>query len=174
MNILLAVSGGIAAYKAPELVRRLRESGHQVRCMLTNSATRFVTTTSLGAVSGAAVHTSMWTDDGTMPHIDLARWADALLIAPATANVLARISLGLADDLVTTMTLALDDDKPLVIAPAMNSVMWGKPIVQQHITALRARDARIIDPIDGELACGEIGAGKMAEVPDIVTVVNAL
>lgn len=167
MNIVLGISGGISAYKAPEIVRALMKRGHTVRCVLTQAATRLVTAEALAAVSRQPVYTSAWTTDGSMPHIDLARWADTVLVAPATADVLARFALGLADDLLTTMFLALEPSKRVVLAPAMNTVMWSKPIVQNHVAALRAAGARILAPVEGNLACGEQGVGAMVE-PDAI------
>jgi phosphopantothenoylcysteine decarboxylase / phosphopantothenate---cysteine ligase len=163
MKILYCISGGIAAYKAPEVVRALAAAGNLVRCVLTENATRLVTPDALAAVSRHRVETTMWPHDGSMPHIELARWCEALLIAPATADVLAKLALGLADDLVTTLFLALEPQKPVWIAPAMNTVMWNKPSVQEHVKQLRQWGAKIIEPVPGELACGENGIGAMAE-----------
>jgi phosphopantothenoylcysteine decarboxylase/phosphopantothenate--cysteine ligase len=109
------------------------------------------------------VSTSAWTTDGSMPHIDLARWADTVLVAPATADVLARFALGLADDLLTTMFLALEPTKRVVLVPAMNTVMWNKAVVQGHVATLRAGGATILPPVEGNLACGEQGVGAMVE-----------
>jgi phosphopantothenoylcysteine decarboxylase/phosphopantothenate--cysteine ligase len=162
MHILYGVTGGIAAYKAPEVVRSLRRGGHEVRCVLTESALRLVTADTLAAISGEAVATTMWPGDGSMPHIELARWAESLLIAPATADLLARCALGLADDLLTTLFLAIEPDKRVVFAPAMNTAMWNKAVVQSHVRTLRAAGARFVDPIPGDLACGEQGIGAMA------------
>ncbi|MDA3959822.1 MAG: hypothetical protein PF961_03455 [Planctomycetota bacterium] len=169
MRILLAISGGIAAYKAPELVRRLRDAGHEVRCMATTSATHLVATGALAVVSDSPVYTSMWTEDGSIPHIELPRWCDIFLVAPATADVMARFALGLADDLVTTAALALEQDRRFVLAPAMNTVMWNHPTVQANLATLRARGAEVIDPVSGKLACDEQGVGAMADIPAIVT-----
>jgi len=162
VNILFGISGGIAAYKAPEVVRALRRTGHEVRCVRTAAAARLVTGEALAAVSGAPVADSLWPDDGSMPHIALARWCEALLVAPATADCLARFALGLADDLLGTLFLALEPAKPVWLAPAMNTVMWDKPVVQGHLATLAARGARIIAPVPGDLACGEHGIGAMA------------
>ena len=162
MHILYGIAGGIAAYKAPEVVRSLRRAGHEVRCVLTANAGRLVASEALAAVSGHAVATTMWPDDGSMPHIELARWSEALLIAPATADLLARCALGLADDLLTTLFLALEPDRRAIFAPAMNTVMWNKPIVQKHIHTLRCGGVRFVDPVPGDLACGEQGVGAMA------------
>jgi len=163
MQVVLGISGGIAAYKSPEIVRALRRKGHVVRCVLTANAGRMVAKDALIAVSGFAVDDTMWTGDGRMPHIDLARWADALLIAPLTADCAARLALGLADDLLTTLFLALEPSKSVWLAPAMNTVMWDKPVVQGHFRTLQAGGAKLIAPVRGLLACGEDGVGAMAE-----------
>lgn len=163
MNVLLAISGGIAAYKTPDLVRRLRERQHAVRCLRTADAGSMVADGALMAVSGAPVANTMWPGDGSMPHIDLVRWCDGFLLAPATAHTLARLALGLADDLLATAFLALEPAKPVWIAPAMNTVMWNKAIVQGHLRTLADAGATIIPPVDGSLACGEEGAGAMAD-----------
>lgn len=168
MRIVLGIGGGIAAYKTPDLVRKLRAAGHSVRCILTSGGSHLVAKAALAAVSNERVYDSLWTDDGSMPHIDLARWAEVLLIAPATADLLARVALGLADDLLTTTVLALEENRPLWFAPAMNTVMWNKSVVQSHVATLRQRGAHIIDPVAGELACGESGLGAMADAADMV------
>ncbi len=167
MNLLLGITGGIAAYKGPELVRALRRRGHAVRCVTTPNAERMVGRDALIAVSGQPVASTLFPGDGTMPHIDLARWAQGMLIAPITADALAKLSLGLADDLLTTLVLALEPDKPLWLAPAMNTVMWMKPVVQGHVRTLAERGARIIPPVSGNLACGEQGLGAMADLEAI-------
>ncbi|MBV8519740.1 MAG: bifunctional phosphopantothenoylcysteine decarboxylase/phosphopantothenate--cysteine ligase CoaBC [Acidobacteria bacterium] len=168
MNIVLGVSGGIAAYKAPELVRRLRDAGADVRVILTPNAARFVSPLSLAAVSNHGVIVEQWGDagHGGVDHIELARWAELLFIAPATANVIAKLTAGIADDALTTYALAHRAE--LVIAPAMNTFMLAHPTVQQNIETLRARGAGIIEPVNGLLACGEEGAGKMPDVPLLV------
>ena len=171
MQVLLGISGGIAAYKTPDLVRQLRRRGHHVRCVLTGNAGRLVARDALVAVSGERVYDSTWTDDGSMPHIELARWAEALLIAPLTADCAARLALGLADDLLGTLFLALDPRIPVWLAPAMNTIMWEKPVVQGHLATLAARGARIIAPVSGTLACGEEGVGAMAEVAQIAEMI---
>ncbi|HYE05614.1 MAG TPA: flavoprotein [Planctomycetota bacterium] len=167
MNLLYGIAGGIAAYKAPEVVRALMKDGHVVRCVLTRSARRLVSAEALAAVSRQPVATSMWRRDGAMPHIDLPRWCDALLVAPLTADCLARFALGLADDLLTTLFIALEPGKRVVLAPAMNTQMWGKPIVQAHVATLRGWGARVVEPVPGELACGETGVGAMAS-PEVL------
>jgi phosphopantothenoylcysteine decarboxylase/phosphopantothenate--cysteine ligase len=170
MQVVLGISGGIAAYKTPEVVRALRRKGHVVRCVLTAHAGRLVTRDALQAVSGQIVDDTLWTTDGRMPHIELARWAEALLIAPLTADCAARLALGLADDLLTTLFLALEPHKPVWLAPAMNTVMWEKPVVQGHLQTLRNGGATIIAPVSGLLACGEDGIGAMAEPQGTATV----
>ena len=173
MRVLLGISGGIAAYKAPELVRLLRKRGHAVRCVLTDAGARLVAADALAAVSGERVWTSLWSADGTIAHIDLARWADGLLVAPLTADAAARLALGFGDDLLCTVALALEPDKPIWLAPAMNTVMWNKPVVQQHVQTLAQRGARIIPPVSGHLACGEDGVGAMADPVAIAAAIGA-
>lgn len=173
MKIVLGVSGGIAAYKAPELVRRLQDAGADVRVILTPNAARFVSPLSLAAVSNHGVIVEQWGDSerGGVDHIELARWSDLLLIAPATANVLAKLAVGLADDALTTYALAHRAD--VLVAPAMNTYMLAHPTVQQNIATLRARGVGIIEPVNGLLACGDEGAGKMPDVPELVQHVQA-
>src|SRR5688500_1582738 len=173
MKIVLGISGGIAAYKAPELVRRLRDAGGEVRVILTPNAARFVSPLALAAVSDHGVIMDQWgdSDRGGVDHIDLARWAELLLIAPATANVLAKLAVGIADDALTTYALAHRGD--ILVAPAMNTFMLAHPTVRENIETLRARGVGIIEPVDGLLACGDEGAGKMPDVPVLVDHVRA-
>lgn len=173
MNIVLGVSGGIAAYKAPELVRRLRDVGADVRVILTPNAARFVSPLSLAAVSSHGVIVEQWGDleRGGVDHIELARWAGLLLIAPATANVMAKLAAGIADDALTTYALAHRAE--VLVAPAMNTFMLAHPTVQQNIATLRARGVGVIEPVNGLLACGEEGAGKMPDVPELVDIVKS-
>jgi phosphopantothenoylcysteine decarboxylase/phosphopantothenate--cysteine ligase len=173
VRILLGVSGGIAAYKAAELVRRLRERGAEVRVVMTEGATRFVTPLTFQALSGEAVRTSLWDEaaEAAMGHIELARWATQVLIAPASADLLARLAQGQADDLLTTLCLATE--APLALAPAMNRVMWAHPAVQANLDLLRARGARVLGPGSGDQACGEVGAGRMWEPEQIAQAVLA-
>jgi len=167
MNIVLGISGGIAAYKTPELVRRLREHGADVQIVMTASAEEFVTRTSLQAVSGRPIRSNLWDKEAeaSMSHIELARWADLVLIAPATAEIMARLAGGGAPDLLTTLCLATE--APIVIAPAMNRVMWANPGVQANRATLEQRGIRILGPDHGSQACGETGAGRMLE-PDVI------
>jgi phosphopantothenoylcysteine decarboxylase/phosphopantothenate--cysteine ligase len=173
MKIVLGVSGGIAAYKAPELVRRLRDLGADVRVILTPNAARFVSPLSLAAVSDHGVIVEQWGDPerGGVDHIELARWADLLLIAPATADLLAKLAVGIADDALTTYALA--HRTAVLVAPAMNTHMLAHPTVLQNIDTLRKRGVGIIEPVNGLLACGEEGAGKMPDVPVLVEIVRA-
>lgn len=167
MRILLGISGSIAAYKAITLVRRLRDAGVQVRVVLTEGAAQFVTPLSLQAASGHPVRTCLFDPEAEagMDHIALARWADMILIAPASADILARMAAGLANDLLTTLVLATT--APVTVAPAMNQQMWCHPAVQANLNVLKNRGVRVIGPAAGEQACGEVGAGRMVEPEDI-------
>ena len=167
MNILLGITGGIAAYKAPDLVRRLRDGGADVQIVMTTSAEEFVTETTLQAVSGRPLRSNLWDKDAeaAMSHIELARWADVVLIAPATAEVMARIVSGGAPDLLTTICLATE--APIALAPAMNHVMWNNPATQANREILEQRGIHILGPGVGSQACGETGAGRMLE-PDMI------
>ena len=172
-KILLGVTGGIAAYKTPELVRRLKDRGAEVQVVLTRSAANFVTETTLQAVSGRPVRTNLWDREAeaAMGHIELARWADLVLIAPATAEIMARLASGSAPDLLTTLCLATQ--APITIAPAMNHVMWANRAVQANRKILADRGVRILGPATGDQACGESGPGRMLEPDEIVAVVTA-
>ncbi|HUW99026.1 MAG TPA: bifunctional phosphopantothenoylcysteine decarboxylase/phosphopantothenate--cysteine ligase CoaBC [Acidiferrobacter sp.] len=164
-HIVLGITGGIAAYKTPELVRRLQEQGAEIRVILTRTAQQFVTHASLTAVGATIVQET----SGSMAHIDLARWADLILIAPGTAHVLARLATGAADDLLTTTCLA--SEAPVAIAPAMNQVMWQKAVTQANCQKLRERGVMFIGPDDGSQACGDTGPGRMREIAGIVAFV---
>ena len=174
MNVLLGITGSIAAYKTPELVRRLRDRGADVQIVMTASAEEFVTQTSLQAVSGRPIRTNLWDKEAeaTMSHIELARWADVVLIAPATAEIMARLAGGGAPDLLTTLCLATE--APLAIAPAMNYIMWSNPAVQANRNLLEERGARILGPDDGSQACGETGSGRMLDPDKIAAAVCGL
>jgi phosphopantothenoylcysteine decarboxylase/phosphopantothenate--cysteine ligase len=172
MKVVLGVSGGIAAYKAPELVRRLRDAGADVRVILTPNAARFVSALSLAAVSDHPVIVDQWeSEQGGVDHIELARWADALLIAPATANVLAKLATGIADDALTTYALA--HRGVTLVAPAMNTYMLQHPTVATNVETLRRRGVRIVEPVEGLLACGDEGAGRMPDPPVLVEAVRS-
>jgi phosphopantothenoylcysteine decarboxylase/phosphopantothenate--cysteine ligase len=167
MNIVLGITGGIAAYKAPDLVRRLRERGGDVQIVMTASAEEFVTSTALQAVSGRPIRSNLWDKEAeaAMSHIELARWADIVLIAPATAEIMARIVSGGAPDLLTTICLATE--APIALAPAMNRVMWSNPATQANRRVLESRGTHILGPAVGSQACGETGAGRMLD-PDTI------
>jgi phosphopantothenoylcysteine decarboxylase/phosphopantothenate--cysteine ligase len=171
-NIILGVTGGIAAYKAPELVRRLRERGAEVQVVMTESAGQFVTETALQAVSGLPVRQSLWDREAeaAMGHIELARWADLVLIAPATAEFMSRLATGAAPDLLSTLCLATRG--LVVIAPAMNHVMWANPAVQANRHVLEERGVRLLGPEEGDQACGETGIGRMMEPDDIAAAIQ--
>lgn len=171
-RILLGVTGGIAAYKSAELVRRLRERGAEVQVVMTAAATAFITPLTLQALSGRPVRTGLMDPqaEAAMSHIELARWADCILIAPASADFIARLAHGLADDLLSTVCLA--SEAPLVVAPAMNRVMWQHPATQANCATLAARGARLVGPAAGEQACGEVGAGRMLEPVALVEALN--
>ncbi|MDX1706340.1 bifunctional phosphopantothenoylcysteine decarboxylase/phosphopantothenate--cysteine ligase CoaBC [Pseudidiomarina sp.] len=166
-KILVGISGGIAAYKIPDLVRRLRDYGATVRVVMTQGAKAFITPLSLQAVSGHAVHDDLLDPDAeaAMGHIELAKWADLVLIAPASASIIARLAHGLADDLLTTLCLATP--APIAVAPAMNQQMWAAAAVRENVAILARRGVHIIEPASGAQACGDIGAGRMPEVPDL-------
>ena len=172
-RIVLGVCGGIAAYKAADLVRRLKEAGAQVQVVMTDAAQRFVGAQTFQAVSGLPVRSSLWDEhaEAAMGHIELARWPDLILIAPASADTLAKLAHGRADDLLTTLCLA--SDKPLAVAPAMNRLMWSHPATQANVALLLSRGAHLIGPDDGPLAEGESGPGRMAGPARIVAALEA-
>ena len=173
-RILLIVAGGIAAYKSLELVRRLRERGVAVRAVLTRSGAQFVTPLSLSALTEDKVYGELFdlTDEQEMGHIQLSRDADLLVVAPATADLLAKMAGGLADDLASTALLATD--KPVLAAPAMNVRMWEHPATQANLATLRARGTLFVGPNEGPMACGEFGEGRMAEPAEIGRVATFL
>lgn len=169
-KVLLGITGGIAAFKAPELVRRLVERQADVRVVMTRAAGHFVTPTTLQAVSGQRVRVDLWDAEAeaAMGHIELARWADVVLVAPASADFMARLAHGFGDDLLTTLCLATT--ARLVIAPAMNQAMWANPAVQANRALLEARGVELLGPASGDQACGEHGLGRMVEPDDIASV----
>jgi len=168
VHVLLGVSGGIAAYKGAELVRRLRDAGAEVRVVLTENAARFVTPLTFQALSGHPVRTSLWDEsaEAAMGHIELARWADEVVVAPASADLLARLAHGFADDLLATLCLATA--APISVAPAMNQQMWANAATQANLAVLRERGVRVLGPGSGSQACGEFGAGRLLEADEIV------
>lgn len=163
MKILLIVGGGIAAYKTLELVRLLKKGGRQVTPVLTKGGEHFVTAMSLGTLAESAVYSSLWElkDEVEIGHIQLSRSADLILVCPATADLLAKMAAGIADDLATTLLLATN--KPVVVAPAMNVQMWQHAATQRNIAQLKADGVRVINPAEGEMACGEFGPGRLPE-----------
>ncbi len=162
-RILLIVGGGIAAYKACELIRLCRKADIEVRCVLTAGGAHFVTAMTLAALSENPVHTSLWDlkDEAEMGHIQLSREADLVVIAPATADLLAKMAAGIADDLATTLLLATD--KPVLAAPAMNVRMWQHAATRRNVATLRADGVTVIEPDEGPMACGEFGPGRLPE-----------
>ena len=173
-HILLGITGGIAAYKAAELVRLLRRADAEVRVIMTAGAREFITPLTLQALSGNPVHTDLLdtTAEAAMGHIELARWADALLVAPATADSLARLVQGRADDLLGAVCLACD--APLAVAPAMNRVMWEHPATRDNLSTLVTRGVRVFGPDSGEQACGETGPGRLLEPAALLEHLNGL
>ncbi|MES2904736.1 MAG: bifunctional phosphopantothenoylcysteine decarboxylase/phosphopantothenate synthase [Pseudomonadota bacterium] len=168
-HILLIVGGGIAAYKAAELIRLARKNGHRVTPVLTAGGAHFVTPMSLAALAESPVYTSLWDlkDEAEMGHIQLSRAADLVLVCPATADLIAKMATGIADDLATTLLLATD--KPVIVAPAMNVRMWQHEATQANIATLRARGVTVIDPDEGPMACGEFGPGRLPEPEAILS-----
>src|ERR687889_1077208 len=162
-RVLLIVGGGIAAYKSLELVRLLKKAGHDVTPVLTRGGEHFVTAMNLGTLAESQVHSSLWElkDEVEIGHIQLSRSADFLLVCPATADLLAKMAGGIADDLATTLLLATD--KPVAVAPAMNVRMWLHAATQANVATLRADGVRVIDPAEGDMACGEFGPGRLPE-----------
>ena len=166
-RILLGITGGIAAYKSPDLVRRLTERGAEVQVVMTAAAQKFVSPLAFQAVSGRPTRTDLWDEmaEAAMGHIELARWAQLVLVAPGSANFIARLAQGFADDLLSTLCLATD--APIAVAPAMNHLMWANAATQANIATLRARGIAIYGPGEGDQACGEFGPGRMLEPLDL-------
>ena len=167
-HVLLIVGGGIAAYKSLELVRLLKKAGHRVTPVLTKGGAHFVTEMSLGTLAESQVHSSLWElkDEVEIGHIQLSRAADFVLVCPATADLLAKMAAGIADDLATTLLLATD--KPVVVAPAMNVRMWEHAATRRNVVQLKADGVEILEPDEGEMACGEYGRGRLPEPQDII------
>ncbi|MEL6167364.1 MAG: bifunctional phosphopantothenoylcysteine decarboxylase/phosphopantothenate--cysteine ligase CoaBC [Pseudomonadota bacterium] len=172
-RILLIIGGGIAAYKSLELIRRLQDAGAAVTPVLTRAAQEFVTPLSASALAGAKAYTDLFdlTDEAEMGHIELSRAADLVVVAPATADLLAKMAGGHADDLASTLLMATD--KRVLVAPAMNVRMWDHPATQRNVATLRGDNVLFAGPVDGSMACGEFGPGRMSEVPEIVAAVGA-
>ncbi|MFA6986668.1 MAG: bifunctional phosphopantothenoylcysteine decarboxylase/phosphopantothenate--cysteine ligase CoaBC [Arenimonas sp.] len=172
-RILLGVSGGIAAYKAADLARRLQDAGAEVQVVMTESAQQFVTAMTFQALTGRPVRSSLWDPaaEAAMGHIELARWASQVLIAPASADFLARLAQGLAGDLLGTICLATE--APITVVPAMNRVMWANAATQANVSTLRGRGVAVLGPGEGDQACGEVGAGRMLEPLEIVEALDS-
>lgn len=171
-RIVLGVSGGVAAYKSPDIVRRLREAGAEVQVVMTAGAQRFVTPLTFQAVSARPVRSELWdmAAEHAMGHIELGRWAELVLVAPATADFIAHLAHGLATDLLTTLCLATE--APIAVAPAMNWAMWNNAATQDNLTLLKHRNVRLLGPVEGELAEGEVGMGRMLEPAEIVAALS--
>lgn len=171
-QIIVAVSGSIAAYKAPDIIRRLQDLGAQIRVILTQGGSKFITELSLQVTSKNSVHHNLWDKDAelSMGHIELAKWADVILIAPASANTISNLAAGKANDLLTSVVLA--SNAPLIIAPAMNQQMYASTAVQDNLTLLQQRKAQVIIPDNGEQACGDIGEGRLAKSSNIARFVG--
>ncbi len=172
-RVLLILSGGIAAYKCLEVIRRLRQSGIDTRCVMTRAAEQFVTPLSLQALSEGKVYTDLFslTDESEMGHIQLSRDADLLVVVPASADILARMAAGMANDLATTVLLATN--KPVMVVPAMNVRMWENPATQDNMKTLERRGISVLGPVEGEMACNEFGFGRMVEPDEIVDAIKA-
>ena len=171
MRIIVGITGGIAAYKAPELVRLLKKQGHEVRCAATEHALEFVTRVTLETVSGAPLYSDLFAS-GRTEHISLKDWGEMLVVAPATANIIGKVASGIADGALSTLLLAFSG-KPVIMAPAMNCEMWAHPAVQRNIETLKGWGIRMVGPEEGELACGVNGVGRMSEPATIVAAVCA-
>lgn len=169
MRIIVGITGGIAAYKTPELVRLLIKAGHEVRCAATDHALQFVTRVTLETVSGAPLYNDLFAS-GRTEHISLKEWGEILIVAPATANIIGKVANGIADDALSTLLLAFSQ-KPVIMAPAMNCEMWAHPAVQHNIETLKSQGILMVGPEEGELACGVSGTGRMAEPAQIVACV---
>ena len=171
MKIIVGITGGIAAYKSPELVRLLKKAGHEVRCAATEHALQFVTRATLETVSAAPLYCDLFRgNDNSTEHISLKDWADLLVVAPATANIIGKVAAGIADNALSTLLLAMPPER-VFMAPAMNSQMWAHPAVQRNIAMLKGWGMRTIGPAEGELACGTSGPGRMVEPAEIVEAV---
>jgi len=179
VNILLGVTGGVAAYKAVDLASKLTAAGAGVRTVMTEAACRLVGPKSFEAVTGSPVYTAMWSapDESRISHIELADWADLIVVAPATANILGKAANGICDDLLSTILCAcwpLIRSGMALVAPAMNTNMWTNPAVQNNVATMKARGFQFIGPAEGRLACGAEGPGRMSEPQDILEAIEAM
>jgi len=173
-HIVLGVTGGIAAYKAADLTSTLVQAGAEVRVVMTESGARFVTPLTFETLSRRPVHLDLWRTEGDFnpAHVALADWADLVVVAPATADIIGKLAAGIADDLLSTLLLSVD--VPILMAPAMNTRMWNNPVVRGNVARLESIDVHLVGPGEGYLACGAVGKGRLAEVPDIIDAVTAL
>ncbi|PKN02225.1 MAG: hypothetical protein CVU77_00045 [Elusimicrobia bacterium HGW-Elusimicrobia-1] len=169
-NILLGITGSIAAYKIPALVRSFVKEGFDVKCILTDAGARFVTTQTLKTLSRNRVYTDMFSDENDDYHISLSRWADVLLVAPATCDAIARIAAGRCEDLLSSAVISAEC--PVLFAPAMNAAMWSHPATKENVERLKKRGGLIVPPEKGELACGEEGDGRLANPEKIIAAVK--
>jgi len=172
-RIVLIVTGGIAAYKAADLVSKLVKAGAEVRCILTENAARFVTPLTFQSLSGREVHVDTFDRSGGefYQHLSVSGWGELMMVAPATANILGKAACGIADDLASTALVSFSG--PVLYAPAMNCQMWANPAVIENVATLRRRGAGFVGPGEGRLACGDVGMGRMAEVPEIVAAIES-
>jgi len=171
-RVVLAVTGGIAAYKVADLCSRLVREGAAVRVAMTAAGQRFVSPLTFRTLSGVAVVTDLWgdADPPGVVHVALADFAEVLVIAPATANIIGKMAAGIADEIVSTLALSMD--VPVIVAPAMNTRMWEHPAVQANVATLRQRGVQIVEPAEGRLACGAVGVGRLAEIDDILAAIR--
>ena len=174
MNILLGVTGGIAAYKACDIISGLKTTGHTVKVVATDSALRFITEETLAVISENTVSTenNFWNPDGYVKHIDLAKWADVFVVAPATANTIAKFAHGMAGNFLSTINLAVPPETPKFLFPAMNTIMLGNPAVQRNLQDLDELGWFVGPTADGKLACGDVGNGKLLKPREIVGIIN--
>jgi phosphopantothenoylcysteine synthetase/decarboxylase len=174
-RIILGVTGGIAAYKAADLASKLTAAGAVLRTILTDSAQKLITARTFEAVTGQPVYTDMWSapEEFRIGHVQMADWADAVVVAPATADILAKMAAGICDDLLST-TLCVCWEKPILMAPAMNTRMWNNPVTQKNVSALKEMKVRMIGPATGRLACGAEGPGRMSEPAEIIRAIETV
>jgi phosphopantothenoylcysteine decarboxylase/phosphopantothenate--cysteine ligase len=171
-RIVLGVSGSVAAYKIPELIRILSSKGYEIKVTMTDSATRFVTKEVIELLSGNKVYSEVFDHIEPMAHITLARWADLVVVVPATANIIAKISTGLADDMLTNLCVATTSK--IILVPAMNQAMWSNKILQENIVKLKQHNIDILGPVQGTQVCGESGFGNMIDLDSIVSYISSL
>jgi phosphopantothenoylcysteine decarboxylase len=172
MNVLLCVTGGIAAYKSADIITGLIATGHNVRVIMTESACKFITPLTLSSLSNNRVMLSMWDERGSIDHIECSKWADCMVIAPATANTIAKLAAGFADNLLTSVALAMPQEKARLIFPAMNTFMYNNPITKNNMSLLTAYGWKIFKTATKRLACGDVGEGALLKPREIVSIIN--